>query len=187
MQFYVPYTLPILPSEFDTLKRLIAPAIFLSVIAMWVFAAQTWASANIRDTETQIAVSALDAYPQLTLIFVSWLLILFITRYVQSLFGRFILSAVLILLFATAAPVWFESASGSLNILREQIAAKTAVSDWQAQLELIDNGVYNHLYADGFVLLLIASLTLSLVQVWFGQSRNSKARNLTRIDSLPKW
>ena len=154
---------------------------------MWLLASQVWASATFTESSTAISVSAIEAYPQLTLIFVAWLLIIFIARYTKSLFGRFILSAVQVLLFSTAAPIWFESASGSLNILRDSITAKTGISDWQAQLQLISQTSYNHLLADTFVIVLVLGFTLSLGQIWFGKNKGNSPKNLTRIDTLPKW
>ncbi len=159
----------------------------LCILAMFLLGSQVWASATVTESMKVVQISGLEAFPQLSVILVAWLLIVFISRYTKSLFGRFILSAVLMLLFATATPVWFESAAGSLAILGPQIGAITGVGDWNAQASLISNSNFNHLFADFFIISLIVSLGLSLYAIWTSPS-GAAAKNLTtRIDRLPKW
>ena len=75
-------------------------AVFLNLIcilSMFVLGSQVWASAVVSESMSAIQISGLEAFPQLSVILVAWLLIVFISRYTKSLFGRFILSAVLVL------------------------------------------------------------------------------------------
>lgn len=159
----------------------------LCIVSMFLLGSQVWASATISDSMIVVQISGLEAFPQLSVILVAWLLIVFISRYAKSLFGRFILSAVLTLLFATATPVWFESAAGSLAILGPQIGEMTGVGDWTSQQTLISDPSFNHLFADAFIIALIVSIGLSLYSIWTSPA-GAPARNLTtRIDRLPKW
>ena len=159
----------------------------ISVLAMWIFASQVWAESDIVDSGTRVSISGLSAYPQLTFILLAWSVILFIGRYVKSVFGKFLMSAISILLFATAAPVWFESASGSLAILSPQIAKAVGVSGWLSQEPLLTNPFYNHLAADLFVIALVSGLISSLLFLWLGFGRASSNVFATRIDNLPRW
>lgn len=158
-----------------------------SVLALWIFASQIWAESDIVDSATRISITGLVAYPQLTFIILAWTVILFIGRYIKSVFGKFLMSAISILLFATAAPVWFESASGSLAILSPQIAKVVGVSDWRSQEQLLTNSFYNHMAADLFVIALIVGLISSLIYLWIGFSRPNSSTFATRIDNLPRW
>jgi hypothetical protein len=165
-------------------------AVFLNLIcilSMFVLGSQVWASAVVSESMSAIHISGLEAFPQLSVILVAWLLIVFISRYTKSLFGRFMLTAVLVLLFATATPVWFESAAGSLAILGPQIGGLTGVGDWASQQELISNSSFNHLFADAFIIALILSLGLSLYSIWTSPSGGPVKNLTTRIDRLPKW
>lgn len=158
-----------------------------STILAWFFASQVWASATVIESQNNLSVSGLDAYPQITFILLTGLLILWLTRYLNSLFAKFLTTAVVILLFATASPTWFESASGSLSILSPQISKATGVSDWLGQSELITNSFYNHFAADLFVIFLITWF-ISLVSLLWMKKKNQNATNLvTRIDNLPSW
>jgi len=157
------------------------------ILVMFILGSQVWASAVVTESISAIQISGLEAFPQLSVILVAWLLIVFISRYTKSLFGRFILSAVLVLLFATATPVWFESAAGSLSILGPQIADLTGVGDWASQQELISSSSFNHLFADVFIIALIVSLGLSLYSIWTSPAGGPVKNLTTRIDRLPKW
>jgi len=169
------------------LRRIALAINAVSVIAAWFFASQEWAATTVIESQNRITVSGLDAYPQITFILLTGVLILWLTRYLNSLFSRFLTTAVVVLLFATASPTWFESASGSLSILSPQISKATGVSDWLGQSELIQASVYNHFAADLFVVFLIAWFVSLVVLLWMRQ-RNQKATNLvTRIDKLPSW
>lgn len=157
-----------------------------SVIALFVLGSQSWAEAIVTDQEKLVSISGLEAYPQMSIGITILLLISLVSRYVKSLFGKFLLSAVAFLVLATLAPVWFESSAGSLSILGPQIGAITGVSDWEAQASLITQGVYNHLASDLFVIALIFCFVSTLLRVWQIQGAATKV-SLTRIDQLPKW
>jgi hypothetical protein len=160
---------------------------FFALFGMFLFGSQIWASATLSESFVRVEISGLEAFPQLSVILVAWLLIVFVSRYVVSLFGRFMLSAVLFLLFSTAAPVWFESASGSLKALGPKIAAITGIGDWKAQSDLLKDGSFAHIYADLFVILLIISFAVTLLLVWSDSGSRARAALSTRIDRLPKW
>jgi hypothetical protein len=169
------------------MKRIVVLSQILSLAMMWIFASQTWASGVVTDTAQTIQVSGLEAYPQITIALVVWLLVAFVGRYTKTLFGRFMLTCVSMLTVAILSPIWFESAAGSLTILSPQIAKATGVSDWPAQSQLISNGTYNHLSADLFVIFLIAGFIASITASWI-PAKGSKATPLTtRIDNLPSW
>ena len=168
------------------MKRLVVSVQLLSIALLWIFGSQVWASATITDQAKSIQVTGLEAYPQLLVGLVVWLLIAFVARYVKSLFGKFLLTAVTVLLIATMSPVWFESASGSLSVLSSSISKLTGVSDWASQSQLLSDGYYNHLAADLFVIFLILCFTTSIVRIWQNTSSDG-SKPLTRIDQLPKW
>jgi hypothetical protein len=167
-------------------KRLVVSAQLLSISLLWIFGSQVWASATITDQARSIQVTGLEAYPQLLVGLVVWLLIAFVSRYVKSLFGKFLLTAVTVLLIATMSPVWFESASGSLSVLSPSVAKLTGVSDWASQSQLLSNGFYNHFAADLFVITLIVCFSATVIRIWKNTSPDG-SKPLTRIDQLPKW
>jgi hypothetical protein len=169
------------------MRRLVVFLFAGSVVAMWIFASQDWAASDIVDSATRVSITGLETYPQLTFILLAWSLILFIGAYIKTFFGKFLVSAISILLFATAAPVWFESASGSLAILSIQIAEVTGVSGWSSQTDLLNNPTYNHIAADLFVIALIIGLISSLLHLWIGIARSESKALVTRIDNLPRW
>jgi hypothetical protein len=169
------------------MKKIVVTLFAASVISMWILASQVWAQSDIIESGTNVSITGLAAYPQLTFILVAWTIILAIGRYIKSFFGKFLMSAISILLFATAAPVWFESASGSMAILSPQISKVTGVSDWVSQGELLTNSFYNHLSADLFVIALITGLISSLIFLWMGLTRSGSGAFATRIDNLPRW
>jgi hypothetical protein len=159
----------------------------LSVFGMWLMTSQTWASATITESQMRVEVSGLEAYPQITVSLVVWLLLVFVAGYVKSFFGRFLLSAVSILTTAILSPTWFESASGSLSILSPKIGKLTGVSDWATQGSLISNESYNHLAADLFIIFLIIAFASSITRYWL-PSKGTRITSLkTRIDDLPRW
>ncbi len=169
------------------MKRIVVLSQILSLAMMWIFASQTWASGAVTDTAQTIQVSGLEAYPQITIALVVWLLVAFVGRYTKSLFGRFMLTCVSMLTVAILSPIWFESAAGSLTILSPLIAKASGISDWAAQSELISNGTYNHLSADLFVIFLIVGFIASIAASWI-PAKGLKATPLTtRIDNLPSW
>lgn len=154
---------------------------------MWVLASQTWASANIEETNQPISVTGLEAFPQLTISLVIWLLIAFVSGYLKSLFPRFLLSAISVFNLAIQAPVLFESAGGSLSVLSSAITRLTGVSGWDSQEVLITNGEYGHFVADLFIVLLLVCFMATVTRIWLKSTfRNEKAL-VTRIDDLPKW
>lgn len=159
----------------------------LALLGMFICGSQVWASATLAESLARVEISGLEAFPQLSVILVAWVLILFVSRYVDSLFGRFILSAVLFLLFATSAPVLFESASGSLKVLSPRIAALTGIGDWNAQVLLLTDTAFSHLYADLFIIMLIVSFTTTLILIWSRRGSSAKPALSTRIDRLPEW
>lgn len=169
------------------LRRIALPLNLIALIAAWALASQAWASTTITETQTEISISGLDAYPQITFILLTGLLILWVSKYLGSIFGKFLTSAVTFLLFATATPIWFESASGSLAILSPQISKLTGVSDWLGQSELIQDSQYDHLAADSFVIALIVWLVTLIYRLWSRPKGQAKTEFVTRIDKLPSW
>lgn len=159
----------------------------VSLIAAWVLGTQVWATTTVIESQTRISISGLDAYPQLTFLLLTGLLILWLTRYLNSVFSKFLTTAVVVLLFATASPVWFDSAAGSLSILGPQISKATGVSDWLGQSELIHNSLYNHIVADSFVITLIFWFSSLFILLWTKRAGESKKEFVTRIDKLPSW
>lgn len=153
----------------------------------WALASQVWAATTVIESQTRLVISGLDAYPQLTFLLLTGLLILWLTRYLNSVFSKFLTTAVVVLLFATVSPVWFESASGSLSILSPQISKATGVSDWLGQSELIQNDFYNHLVADFFVIAIIFWFVSLIFLLWSHRAGESKNEFVTRIDKLPSW
>ncbi len=158
-----------------------------SLIAGWVLASQVWAATTVVESGSRLTISGLDAYPQITFLLLTGLLILWLSRYLNSLFSKFLTTAVVVLLLATASPIWFESASGSLNILMPQISKATGVSDWLGQSELIRGSSYGHTAADGFVVTLIVWFISLTVLLWTNRVGESKKEFVTRIDKLPSW
>jgi len=169
------------------IRRLALVAQLASIVGMWILSSQVWASANITETNKPVQVSGLEAYPQLSITLVVWLLICFVSGYAKSLFPRFILSAISIFTVSIQAPVWFESASGSLAVLGTSVAKITGVSDWEAQQNLIDAGFYNHFAADLFVILLIICFIATITRIWARTSAAKSTPLTTRIDDLPNW
>lgn len=159
----------------------------LSLLAAWALATQVWAATTVIESQTRLAVSGLEAYPQLPFLLMTGILILWVSRYLSSVFSKFLTTAVAVLLFATASPVWFESASGSLSILSPQISKATGVSDWLGQSGLIQNSFYNHLAADSFVIALIFWFVSLVLLLWVRRHGESKNVFVTRIDNLPSW
>jgi hypothetical protein len=169
------------------MRRISFLANLSSTFLAWVFASQVWASTSIIESQNRLSVTGLDAYPQVAFILLTGVLILWLTRYLNSLFAKFLTSAVVILLFATASPTWFESASGSLSILSPQISKATGVSDWLGQSDLITNSSYNHLAADCFVISLIIWFVSLLALLWLRKKDQPVSNLATRIDNLPSW
>lgn len=169
------------------MKRIALLVNLVSIVGAWLAASQIWASATITESQTRLSVTGLDAYPQIAFILLTGLLIIWLTRHLNSLFAKFLTTAVVTLLLATASPTWFESASGSLTILSPQISKSTGVSDWLGQSELIEDSVYNHVAADFFVICIVAWF-ISLVLLLWASKQGEKSSNLvTRIDNLPSW
>ncbi|MFM2384833.1 MAG: hypothetical protein RL166_707 [Actinomycetota bacterium] len=158
-----------------------------SLVIAWYFASQQWATATISETGQVLAISGLDAYPQLSFLMLTGLLLLWLSRYLNSLFSKFLASAVSVLLLATSSPIWFESASGSASILSPQIAKATGVSDWLGQAELIEKVVYNHIAADFFIIALIIWFGSLVWFVWSASATEKAKKLVTRIDNLPNW
>lgn len=169
------------------MRRLALLVNLASLIGSWILASQVWAAATVTVTQTRLEISGLDAYPQLSFLLLTGLLILWLSRYLNSIFSKFLTTAVVFLLLATASPVWFESASGSLAILGPQIAKATGVSDWLGQSELIQGGFYNHTIADSFVIALILWFLSLVFLLWTKRAGESKKEFVTRIDNLPSW
>lgn len=157
------------------------------ICGSWISAAQIWASATLIESKETLSISAVDAYPQLGIILSAGVLLAWVSRYLQAVFSRFLASAIVLFLFSAAAPVWFDSAAGSLNILSPLILKKTGVSDWLAQSELIESGDYNHLASDLFILMLIGWLVTAVVLLWTNKPGTKDKKFATRIDNLPRW
>lgn len=169
------------------MRRLFLVTNLLSIGVAWFSASQIWASATISETGQLVSISGLDAYPQVTFLLLTGVLIVWLTRYLTSLFSKFLASAVAVLLAATSAPIWFESAAGSISILTPQIAKLTGVSDWLGQSELIELIVYNHLFSDTFILTLIFWFFSVLGLIWAPRASSKSDKLVTRIDNLPSW
>jgi hypothetical protein len=170
------------------LRRFSIIVFLAAVTASWVTASQVWASALIAESRLEVFSSAIDGYPQLSFVLLTWVLIFWLIRYLKSVFTRFLVSAVLVLLFATLFPVWFDSASGSLTILSGQIAKKTGVSDWEGQRALLASSEFNHLSADVFVIAVVAAFLSLLLLIWLPKVKGeNSSKFVTRIDNLPSW
>lgn len=161
---------------------------FLLLAASWILASQVWASGVLVDTEKTISVTAVEAYPQVTIVLVVWALLSIFTRYFTSFFSKFLFTAITILLFATVSPMWFDSAAGNLNILKPQITKLTGIADWNSAMSQLESSFYEHTYADIFVIVIVLGLVSTLARIWLaGGSENSAVQLTTRIDKLPKW
>lgn len=169
------------------LRRIIILSNLFSLAAAWYFASQPWASITIIESKKFISVSGAEAYQQLSFVLLTGLLILWLSRYLNSSFLKFLTSSIVIFLLAAASPVWFDSASGSVSILNPQIAKVTGISDWSGQVELIENANFNHFAADMFIISLIV-WSLSLIFVLWSKKPGQNAKQfVTRIDKLPEW
>ena len=161
---------------------------FLLLAASWILASQVWARGVLVDTEKAISVTAVEAYPQVTIVLVVWALLSIFTRYFKSFFSKFLFTAITILLFATVSPMWFDSAAGNLNILKPQITKLTGIADWNSAMSQLESSFYEHTYADIFVIVIVLGLVSTLARIWLaGGSENSAVQLTTRIDKLPKW
>lgn len=169
------------------LRRIAVSLNLIFIASSWVCASQVWASATIRDSGEVITMTASDAYPQLVVVFTAGILLVWISRYLEAVFARFLGSAIVLFLFAAVAPVWFDAAAGSLNILSPTITKKTGVSDWLSQAELISNSSYNHLASDVFILMMIGWLFAAMTLLWTRRPGSSAPKFATRIDNLPSW
>lgn len=169
------------------MRRIFLTVYLLAVGAGWLLASQVWSAARIIDSQKHIEVSALDAYPQLSVIFVVWLLLVWLLRYFNSGFTKFMLSAVIFLLFSTAAPVWFDSAAGSFALLSPQISKLTGVSDFAGQASLIDSLTFNHGAADFFIISMVLAVISGIALVWLPKRTQERSNFSTRIDKLPSW
>jgi len=169
------------------IKRLSILISLLSIVTAWILSGQVWAIATITETQQQISATATESYPQIALVLTIWLLIILFSRYVKGFFGKFLLSAVTLLLFATVSPVWFDSAAGNVQILSGAITKAVGISDWQAQQELLTKVYYQHTIADFFVIAIIVGLISTLFVVWSGLPKGNASILETRVDRLPKW
>jgi hypothetical protein len=169
------------------MRRIVVFLNLVALIAAWVLASQTWAATTVIDTQNRLSISGLDAYPQLSFLLITGLLILWLTRYLNSVFSKFLTSAVVVLLMATSSPVWFDSAAGSVSILNQEISKVTGVSDWLGQSTLIEKSYYNHFMADVFVISLMIWCTTLVYILWSKRPGESKKEFVTRIDKLPSW
>ena len=169
------------------LRRLAIIFNLIFLAASWFCASQIWASAVITDSQELVSISATEAYPQLVIVFTAGLLLIWISRYLEAVFARFLGSAIVLFMFSTAAPVWFDSAAGSLNILSSLISKKTGVSDWYSQISLISDTYYNHIASDVFILVLIGWLISAITLLWTRRIGSTAPKFSTRIDNLPSW
>lgn len=169
------------------IRRVVLFANVLSLIVGFTFASQTWARVTLVDNPKELQISGTEAYPQLTFVFGLGLAMIWLARYFNSLFSKFLASAVLFLLAATALPVMFDSASSSLEVLKPQIAAVTGISDWLGQSQLISASYYNNFAADLTVLSVLVGFVCSTVLLWIPKPGQKQKRLSTRIDNLPSW
>ncbi len=158
-----------------------------TLVSSWILSSQVWASAVVSEAQTEVSITGMAAYPQVSFLLLTGVLILWLMKYLNSVFSKFITTAVVVLLVSAASPVWFESASGSLSILRPEIAKVTGVSDWLGQTELINGSFYNHFAADFFVLALILWFATLVIYIWSNKPGQQKKQFVTRIDNLPSW
>lgn len=156
-------------------------------VTAWILSSQTWASAVINETEIEVLISGNSAYPQIAFLLLTGILIIWLTKYLNSFFSKFLITAVTVLLVASASPVWFESASGSLSVLRPEIAKVTGISDWLGQSSIIKSSYYNHFAADFFVLALILWFISIIIFIWSSKPEQKGKQFVTRIDNLPSW
>lgn len=170
------------------MRRALLLGNFLLLLAAWILASQVWASGVMVDTEKSISVTAVEAYPQVTIVLVVWALLSIFTRYFTSFFSKFLFTAITVLLFATVSPMWFDSASGNLNILKPQITKLTGIADWNSAMSQLQTSFYDHTVSDLFVIVLVLGLLSTLARIWFSAGKQSAGTQLTtRIDKLPKW
>lgn len=170
------------------MRRVLLLSNFLLLLAAWILASQVWASGVLVDTEKLISVTAVEAYPQVTIVLVVWALLSIFTRYFKSFFSKFLFTAITILLFATVSPMWFDSAAGNLNILKPQITKLTGIADWNSAISQLETSFYDHTVADLFVIVLVLGLVSTLARIWLGSGGSKSGAQLTtRIDKLPKW
>lgn len=170
------------------MRRLLIFVNFILLIGAWILASQVWASGVLIESQQRIQISAVEAYPQVTIVLVIWALLSLFTRYFSSFFSRFLFTAITVLLFATVSPMWFDSAAGNLNILKPQITKLTGIGDWSSSMGQLQSSYYNHNVADLFVIVLVLGLVTTLARIWFGRSSSGEPAQLTtRIDKLPKW
>ena len=168
--------------------RRVSFALNLLAIALgWFCASQIWATAELIDTPNVITASGTDSYPQLTFIFSTGLVMLWLARYFNSIFSKFLASAVLALMVSTSLPVLFDASSGSLSILSPQITKVSGISDWLAQTQLITHSVYNSTAADITLICVMICFLTSLVLLWTKKPGQTKKQFTTRIDNLPSW
>lgn len=158
-----------------------------TLVSSWIWSSQIWASAIVSESQTEVSITGLAAYPQVSFLLLTGVLILWLSKYMNSVFSKFITTAVIVLLVSAASPVWFESASGSLSILSPEIAKVTGVSDWLGQTELIISSFYNHVAADFFVIALILWFATLVIFIWSNKPGQVKKQFVTRIDNLPSW
>lgn len=156
-------------------------------VCSWILSSQIWASAIVSESQTEVSMTGMAAYPQVSFLLLTGVLILWLTNYLNSVFSKFITSAVVVLLVSAASPVWFESASGSLSILKPEIAKVTGVSDWLGQTDLINSSFYNHFAADFFVITLILWFVTLVIYIWSNKPGQKDKQFVTRIDNLPSW
>jgi preprotein translocase subunit SecG len=159
----------------------------VSIGVGWIFASQIWAKATLLDNAKTVSVSGVDAYPQLTFIFCIGLLMLWLMRYFNSVFTKFLANAVLALMLSTSLPVLFDSASSSLQILSPQISKVAGISDWLGQAELIKSSTYNNLAADVTVIALGIWFITSIALLWATKPGQTDKDFVTRIEKLPSW
>lgn len=169
------------------MRRIVLLVNIFSLLSAWLCASQTWASADIIESGKTVSTSGLEGYPQLAFLLATGILILWLSRYMNSVFSKFLTSAVVVFLIAAASPVWFDSASGSLSILGGQISKLTGVSDWLGQGDLLKNTFFNHLMADLFVIATIFWFLSLLFLIWAGKPGQERKEFVTRIDNLPSW
>jgi hypothetical protein len=170
------------------MRRALLLSNFLLLISAWILASQVWASGVLVDTEKFISVTAVEAYPQVTIVLVVWALLSIFTRYFKSFFSKFLFTVITILLFATVSPMWFDSAAGNLDILRPQITKLTGIADWNSALAQLESSFYDHTVADFFVIVLVLGLVSTLARIWLGADKSQGGNQMTtRIDKLPKW
>lgn len=169
------------------LRQIPLLGLLVSLISAFALSSQVWASALISDSQLPVSATGLDSYPQISIVLLTWVVLLFVSRYVNSFFGKFLLSSVLVMMMATTLPIFFGAASMNLSILQTRVASATGIAGWAEQEVLLSDTTFNSVAAEGFCLALVFCFAFSIWLVWSRTERGTNKSLETRIDRLPQW